>query len=177
MEFPPKSKTPYRLENEQDKIIFDKLAKFEDKKLGAEDEELVKFLYSQLEDDWRAPLEKFVDKLFNEKQTKMGFHKDIVREVFDGKICTWRLRDHKLKVGDVVAFENSQTGEIFGRGEITKVVATTVGKIDLNDKSHYKTYKTRQELIDAFKRHNLNCAIKNDTSVYAYTYKFKKNSK
>jgi hypothetical protein len=65
MEFPPQPKTPYKLENEQDKRIFEKLAKFEGKKLSAEDEKLIKFLYSQLEDDWRTPLEEFIDKLHN----------------------------------------------------------------------------------------------------------------
>jgi len=36
----------------------------------------------------------------------MGFHKSVVPQVFDGKRSTWRLRDHKFKKGDVVAFEN-----------------------------------------------------------------------
>jgi len=105
----------------------------------------------------------------------MGFHESVVPEVLDGKICTWRIRDHKLRVGDVVDFENSQTGKIFGQGEIIKVVKTNVGEIDLNDKAHYKTYKTRQELIDAFKRHNPSYEITESTPVYSYTYKFSKN--
>lgn len=104
----------------------------------------------------------------------MGFHKSIVPQVFDGKISTWRLRDHKLKPGDVAAFENSQTGGVFGFGEIIKVIKTTVGKIDLKDKTHYKTYKNRQQLIKAFKRHNPSYKINNDTPVFVYTYKFRK---
>ena len=103
---------------------------------------------------------------------KMGFHESVVPEVLNGKTCTWRLRDHKFKVGDIVDFENSQTEEIFGSGEITKVEVTTIGRIDLNDKTHYKTYKTRQELIDAFKRHHPSYKITETTPVYAYTYKF-----
>jgi len=63
MEFPPKAKTKYVFDNEQDKIIFEKLAKFDGKNISLEDEELIKFLYSQLEDDWRTPLEEFIDKL------------------------------------------------------------------------------------------------------------------
>jgi len=105
----------------------------------------------------------------------MGFHESVVPQVFDGKISTWRLRDHKLKVGDNVVFENSQTGEIFGYGEMAEVAETTVGKIDLKDKKHYKTYENRQELIEAFKRHNPAYEINNDTPVFAYTYKFRKN--
>lgn len=102
----------------------------------------------------------------------MGFHESVVPQVLDGKTCTWRLRDHNLKMGDIVAFENSQTGEIFGQGEITKAVETTVGKINLNDKSHYKIYTSRQELIDAFKKHNPSHEVTDSTPVYSYTYKF-----
>ena len=102
----------------------------------------------------------------------MGFHKSVVPQVFKGKISTWRLRDHKFKKGDLVAFENSQTGEIFGFGKITRAIKITVGKIDLKDKSHYKTYRNRQELIKAFKRHNPEYQIDNNTPVFAYTYKF-----
>ncbi len=107
-----------------------------------------------------------------EEQNKMGFHESVVPEVLDGKISTWRIRDHKLKVGDVVAFENSQTGEIFGTGKITKAVKTTVGKIDLKDKTHYKTYENRQELIDALKKHYPSYDISESTPVYAYLYQF-----
>jgi len=105
---------------------------------------------------------------------KMGFHKSVVPQVFDGKISTWRLKNHEFKRGDVVAFENSQTEKIFGFGKITKVIRTTVGQIDLKDKTHYKTYKNRQELIKAFKRHNPAYKINNNTPVFAYTYKFRK---
>lgn len=111
------------------------------------------------------------------KILKMGFHKSIVPQVFKGKISTWRLRNHKFKKGDVVAFENSQTEEIFGSGKITKVVKTTVGQIDLKDKTHYKTYRNRRELIRAFKRHNPEYRVNNNTPVLAYTYKFKKKLK
>ena len=104
----------------------------------------------------------------------MGWHESVVPQVFDGKISTWRIRDHKLKDGDLVVFENSQTGKIFGFGRITKVVKTTVGQIDLGDLTHYITYKNREELIKAFQRHNPTRDIDNDTPVYAYTYKFTK---
>lgn len=63
MKFPPKPKTPYLFIKKQDKAIFRKLSEFEDKKLTKKDEELVKFLYSQLEKNWRDPLEKFIDKM------------------------------------------------------------------------------------------------------------------
>ena len=113
---------------------------------------------------------KEVDKKY--VYPKMGFHENVVPQVFDGKISTWRLRDHGLKKGDVVAFENSQTQEIFGFGKIMKVIKTTVGQIDLKDETHYKTYKDRQELIKAFKLHNPAYKINYHTPVFAYTYEF-----
>ena len=71
----------------------------------------------------------YMKKRVNKKfiYQKMEFHKSVVPQVFDGKISTWRLRDHKLKKNNVVAFENSQTQEIFGFGKIIKIIKTTVG--------------------------------------------------
>ncbi len=106
---------------------------------------------------------------------KIGFHESVVPQVFNGKTSTWRLKDHKIKEGDIVAFENSQTGEIFGFGKITQAVVTTVGKIDIKDKKHHRIYKDRKELIKAFKKHNSDYEIDNDTPVFVYVYKFNKN--
>ena len=61
MEIPPKPKTPYILDKEQDKRILEKLNKLAEK--GFKDEKLLSLLYSQLETDWRSPLEEFIDKL------------------------------------------------------------------------------------------------------------------
>ena len=105
----------------------------------------------------------------------MGFDQSVVSQVFKGKTTTWRLRDHNFKRGDVVVFKNSQAGKIFGRGKIIKASKTTVGQIDLKDKSHYKTYKKRQELIKAFKKHNPGYKVNNRTPVFIYKYKFKSN--
>lgn len=66
MKYPPESKTPYILDKEQDQRIFAKLEQFKDKKLTPEQEELVKFLYTQLETDWRTPLEEYIDKFLKE---------------------------------------------------------------------------------------------------------------
>src|SRR3989344_4733749 len=58
----------YRLspEKEQDQHIFAKLEQFKNKKLIPEQEELIKLLYTQLETDWRTPLEEYIDKLLKE---------------------------------------------------------------------------------------------------------------
>ena len=63
MKFPPEPKTSYILDEGKDKRIFEKLSKFEKHTLSKKDEELIQILYSQLEDDWRTPLEEFIDKL------------------------------------------------------------------------------------------------------------------
>ena len=63
MKFPPEPKTLYILDKEQDQHIFAKLEHFTNKKLIPEQEELIKLLYTQLETDWRTPLEEYIDKL------------------------------------------------------------------------------------------------------------------
>ena len=66
MKFPLKPKTPYILNNGQDQRIFSKLEKFNNKNLIPEQEKLIKLLYTQLETDWRTPLEEFIDELLKE---------------------------------------------------------------------------------------------------------------
>ncbi len=103
---------------------------------------------------------------------KMGFAGDVVPQVFNNKTRTYRLRDHDIKVGDRVAFENSATGEIFGTAIITEAKKTTVGKINLKDKKHWKIYNKLEELIVAFKRHHPEKEVIADTPAWIYTYKF-----
>lgn len=70
MELPPEPKTKYVFDNEQDKRIFAKLGKFEILALNQEQEEVVKFLYSQLETNWRDPFEAFADEFLEKKVSK-----------------------------------------------------------------------------------------------------------
>jgi len=123
---------------------------------------------------WGIKIPAWQCDIKNPAAKKMGFHESVVPQVLDGKTSTWRIRDHQLQVGDTVTFENSQAQEIFGFGVITKAIKTTVGAIDLKDKTHYKTYKNRQKLIEALKKHNPNKEINEKTPVFAYTYKFRK---
>lgn len=67
MEFPPEPKTPYILNKEQDQRIFAMLAQFKGRELSKEKEELVRLLYTQLETDWRTPLEEFTNELLGER--------------------------------------------------------------------------------------------------------------
>ena len=113
----------------------------------------------------------------DQRSEMMGFHESVVLQVLAGKTKTYRLRDHELKIGDVLDFENSQTGEIFGQGEITDIKKTTVGEIDLQDKAHGATYKNREELIAAFKRHYPDYEVIEKTKVFIYIYKFTPNQK
>ena len=61
MKISPDTKTPYILDKDQDKRILDKLNRLAE--IGFSDEKLLRFLYSQLETDWRTPLEDFIDDL------------------------------------------------------------------------------------------------------------------
>ena len=63
MKFPPKPKTPYVLDTAQDKRLFRKLERLSKQTRGKGRERLVRLLYSQLERDWRTPLEKFINSL------------------------------------------------------------------------------------------------------------------
>lgn len=102
----------------------------------------------------------------------MGFHESVVPQVFAGKTKTYRLRDHKFKVGDQVTFENTQQHETFGIGKISNVKKTTVQKINLKDPLHGATYNKTEELIAAFKRHYPEKEITQRTKVFIYTYRF-----
>lgn len=103
---------------------------------------------------------------------KMGFHEEVVPEVLKGKTKTYRLRDYGLKVGDKVLFENTQKQSLFGYGIITQVKKTTVEEIDFKDKTHYKVYKSLDELIAAFKLRNPDKAVSLKSTAYLYAYDF-----
>src|SRR3989338_706686 len=55
-------------------------------------------------------------------QKKIGFDGKIAPEVLNGKVRTYRLRDHGLKVGDKVLFENSANKVLFGKATIVNVI-------------------------------------------------------
>ncbi len=113
-----------------------------------------------------------VEKMEAITEKKMGFHESIESQVLDGKTKTYRLRDHGLRVGDNVAFENTQAAKIFGHGKITKVERVPVNMINLKDPANLKTYDKVDELIEAFKRHYPDKKVTPETEVFAYTYEF-----
>lgn len=102
---------------------------------------------------------------------RMGFHKDVVPEVFKGKTRTYRLRDHGLKIGDRFALEDSGTKNLIRFGTITNVIQTTVGEIALPDEKHSGKYKTTAELIEkGFKKMHPEKEITEQTPAWIYDY-------
>ena len=53
----------YPLPTKRDYLILRKIYQLEEKKLSAKDKEWVKFIRSQLQDDWRATVIKLLNKL------------------------------------------------------------------------------------------------------------------
>lgn len=110
---------------------------------------------------------------YKKKEVKrMGFHEDIVPEVLKGKTRTYRLRDHKFSVDNIVAFEKGKGGPVFGYGIIEKVQKITVGGIALPDKKHGGKYKTTAQLIPAFTRMYPDRKVKKTTPAWIYDYRF-----
>jgi len=105
-------------------------------------------------------------------QKKMGFYEGVVPQVFAGKTKTYRLHDHQFKIGEKISFENSQTGELFGLGEITNIQKIMVKNIDLRDPLHGATYNKTEELMTAFKKHYPDHEVNPQTKVFIYTYRF-----
>ncbi|MBI2025841.1 MAG: class I tRNA ligase family protein [Candidatus Levybacteria bacterium] len=108
----------------------------------------------------------------NYGKLRMGFHPEVVPQVFKGKTKTYRLRNHEFKVGDKVMFQDTKDKSIFGYGIITESKETTVGEIDYADKTHFKTYGSLEELMDAFKLRNPDREVTPKTKAYLYAYEF-----
>ncbi|MDH4358797.1 MAG: valine--tRNA ligase [Candidatus Berkelbacteria bacterium] len=106
------------------------------------------------------------------KTKRMGFAESVAAQLFKGKIKTYRLRDHGFQSGDRVVFEHSGTRRVLGHGVMKEVIKTVVKDLPLEDKGHYATYAKREELIAAFKRHNPEKEIVNDSPAYIYHYEF-----
>lgn len=103
---------------------------------------------------------------------RMGFHEDVVPQLYKGKTKTFRLRDHGFQIGDKVLFEDSKTKLYFGYGKIIDVKKVKIREIDLQDKTHYATYKSLDELIKAFKLRNPDKKVTPGAVAYLYEYEF-----
>jgi len=103
---------------------------------------------------------------------KMGIAERVVPQILNGKTKTYRIRDHELKIGDKVYFENSATGKIFGYGVINESKMMKVKDLPLQDKAHGAVYNNLDELIEAFKFHNPEKEVTPETDAYIYAYDF-----
>lgn len=56
-------KRKYVLSEERDYVILDKIHGLEAKNISSEDREVIKFIRTQLEKEWREPIIEFLDKL------------------------------------------------------------------------------------------------------------------
>ncbi|TAN33046.1 hypothetical protein EPN28_03535 [Patescibacteria group bacterium] len=59
----PIDKKRYVLKEDRDYFILGKIYELESKKMTAEDKKMVKFIRTQMIDDWRAPIMKKLDEL------------------------------------------------------------------------------------------------------------------
>ena len=56
-------KKKYVLKDKKDLVILAKVKELEKRKLNKKDKEVVKLIKTQLKDDWRTPLIKYLNKL------------------------------------------------------------------------------------------------------------------
>jgi len=63
MKITKKDKKRYVLKEKRDYLILEKIYQIEKYKLSPADKKLIRFLKTQLEDDWRQPLIKFLNGL------------------------------------------------------------------------------------------------------------------
>lgn len=102
----------------------------------------------------------------------MGWDSGIAPEIAHGKRRTYRIRDHKFRVGDIVQFDNGTTGESFGYGVITYVKKTTVEGIKLPDAKHGNKYHKTDDLLASFQRLNPKLQVTRKTAAYIYDFDF-----
>lgn len=121
---------------------------------------------------WGIPIPAWYCKQDSDAPS-MGFHEEVVPQVFEGKTKTYRLRSQGSKVGDRVLFENTQTKKYFGYGIITKVEELAVRDIDYKDSSHFVTYESLEELIAAFEKRNPEKGpVTPERMAFLYEYEF-----
>jgi hypothetical protein len=65
------------------------------------------------------------------------------------KTATLRLFDDKgLSVGDVLELINSDTGEKFGRAQITFVIEKSIKDIEESDLQGHEKYKNKEDVLE-----------------------------
>ncbi len=59
-------KKNYLLKDDKDLMILSKIKRLENKKLNNKDKEILKLIRTQLKNDWRTPLIKYLSKMHKE---------------------------------------------------------------------------------------------------------------
>ena len=89
------------------------------------------------------------------------------------KRTTWRLFDDKdLTVRDELEFINSETGEVFGDGEILNMSVKTLGTLSDDDWEGHEKFNSDQEMYDNYKLYYPGEEINENTEVKIIKFSF-----
>ncbi len=83
---------------------------------------------------------------------QLKFRHNLVKEILEGrKNVTWRLFDDKdLKIGDILDFIDSETGENFAKVEIINAREKKFGDIDNVDFEGHEKFKNKEEMLKTY---------------------------
>ena len=86
---------------------------------------------------------------------KLKFSPNLVSLILKGeKTATWRLWDDKdLQTGDVVEFVNFETGELFAKAILTRVITKPFKDLEEQDKYGHEKYGSDKELFEMFEKY------------------------
>lgn len=102
----------------------------------------------------------------------LKFKNNLIGKIMDGsKTSTWRLfNDKDLKVGDKLAFINSDTGKIFANAEILTINVKKLGEAKEPDFDGHEKYKNQDEML-AYYRGYYGNSVNLDTEVKMIKFK------
>lgn len=86
----------------------------------------------------------------------LGFNEKLVSLILEGKkTITWRLfRHHEdLKVGNIIALENTQTKKIFGKAKIVSIKNKTMGNLTKKDKESHEEFLSDKKMYNVFSKY------------------------
>jgi len=82
----------------------------------------------------------------------LKFRKVLVELIKDGsKNSTWRLFDDKgISKKDHFELIEWETGKVFAKGLVTKIVEKPLGQLQLEDKQGHEKFNSDQEMYDTY---------------------------
>lgn len=85
----------------------------------------------------------------------LKFASNLVPLIVSGKkTSTWRLFDDKnLSLEDVLEFQNSENGKIFGRAKIIAVYEKKLSEINESDYAGHEQFKSKSEMVNTYKNY------------------------